>query len=158
MAVGGGGAVDALAQAVVARENAGAARIEAELANRRLYDVKMNMAQRAWEGWNPTLFLGSLDDQRPENQKGVDRRGFEWYYWRQNSRRGIRPSRGIRPLVGGVQPGWIADRLRQFGLHGQGVGRGHWPENDEAQGPSRHGYGRGFNPDGTGSPRRPTRR
>jgi eukaryotic-like serine/threonine-protein kinase len=91
---------DAQSQATVARANAGAARVEAELANRRLYDVKMNMAQRAWEGWNPTLFLGSLDDQRPENQQGVDRRSFEWYYWRRKLASGHRTLKGNSPLLG----------------------------------------------------------
>jgi eukaryotic-like serine/threonine-protein kinase len=67
--------IDAQAQTKIARD-------EAEFANRRLYDVSMNVVQRAWEDWGPTVFLGTLDEQRPDNQKGVDRRGFEWYYWR----------------------------------------------------------------------------
>ena len=66
---------EAQAQAAIARANAGAARIEAELANRRLYDVKMNVVQKAWEDWSPTLFLGSLDEQLPERQK---RRRSPW--------------------------------------------------------------------------------
>ncbi len=81
--------LDAQGQAGVARQQAGiaadnerAARRAAEFANRRLYDVQMNVVQRAWEDWNPTLFLGNLDEQLPQIQKGVDRRGFEWYYWR----------------------------------------------------------------------------
>jgi eukaryotic-like serine/threonine-protein kinase len=67
--------IDAQAQTKIARD-------EAEFANRRLYDVRMNVVQRAWEDWGPKVFLGTLDEQRPDNQKGVDRRGFEWYYWR----------------------------------------------------------------------------
>jgi WD40 repeat protein len=87
---------DAQTQARIARENESAAlaargeaqaqaqvaRDEAESANRRLYDVKMNVVQQAWETWNPRLFVEDLEAQRPGNQRGVDRRGFEWYYWR----------------------------------------------------------------------------
>jgi eukaryotic-like serine/threonine-protein kinase len=76
------------------------ARNEAEFANRRLYDVKMNVVQRAWEDWNPTLFLGNLDEQRPENQKGVDRRGFEWYYWRRKLASGHQTFKGDTGLLG----------------------------------------------------------
>jgi len=39
------------------------------------------MVQRSWEDWSPTLLLGTLNEQRPENQSGIDRRGFEWFYW-----------------------------------------------------------------------------
>jgi len=68
-------------QAGIARDNERAARNEAEFANRRLYDVKMNLVQRAWEDWGPTVFLETLAEQLPENQRGLDRRGFEWFYW-----------------------------------------------------------------------------
>jgi WD40 repeat protein len=84
--------IDAQEQAGIAREQAGiardnelAARNEAEFANRRLYDVQMNVVQRAWEDWSPSVFLGTLDEQRPEYHKGVDRRGFEWFYWQRKA-------------------------------------------------------------------------
>ena len=58
------------------------AEAQTELANRRLYFVNMNSVQRFWEDYNPALFRQVLDEQRPEHQAGgVDRRGFEWYYW-----------------------------------------------------------------------------
>ena len=85
--------IDAQAQAKVARD-------EAELANRRLYDVKMKVAQRAWEDWNSTLLVRSLDDQRPQNQKGVDRRGFEWYYWQRKLGSGHQTIKGDTALSG----------------------------------------------------------
>ncbi len=85
--------IDAQVQAKVAQD-------EAELAKRRLYEVKMNVVQRAWEDWNPTLFLGSLDEQRPANQKGVDRRGFEWYYWRRKVASGHQTLKGDSALLG----------------------------------------------------------
>lgn len=61
------------------------------------YDVKMTIVQRAWEDWNPTLFLETLGEQRPEKQGGADRRGFEWNYWRRKF------ASGHRTLVGHSQ-------------------------------------------------------
>ena len=78
----------------IARQNENTARKEAEFANRRLYDVQMNLVQRAWEDWFPPVFLGTLDEQRPEKQKGVDRRGFEWFYWRRKLASGHRTFKG----------------------------------------------------------------
>ena len=54
---------------------------QTELAQRRLYDVQMNLVQRYWEDYNGTLLHQGLVDQLPANQGGVDRRGFEWFYW-----------------------------------------------------------------------------
>ena len=73
--------IDAQKQTGIARANERVARYEAEFANRRLYGVSLNAVQRAWEDWGPNLFLDTLAEQRPENQRGIDRRGFEWYYW-----------------------------------------------------------------------------
>jgi WD40 repeat protein len=61
------------------------ARKEAEFANRRLYDARMNQVQRFWEDWNPQAFYEALDEQLPENQRGIDRRGWEWYYWQRRT-------------------------------------------------------------------------
>lgn len=55
--------------------------VQTERANRLLYNSRMTQVQRHWEQYNPGLFLALLDEQRPENQGGVDRRGFEWHYW-----------------------------------------------------------------------------
>jgi hypothetical protein len=73
--------IDAQKQTGIARDNERVARYEAEFANRRLYGLSLNAVQRAWEDWSPNLFLDTLAEQRPENQRGIDRRGFEWYYW-----------------------------------------------------------------------------
>ncbi len=54
---------------------------QTELAQRRLYDVQMNLVQRCWEDYNGTLLHQGLVDQLPANQGGIDRRGFEWFYW-----------------------------------------------------------------------------
>ncbi len=56
-------------------------RAEAEGANRRLYGVRMNLVQRFWEDWDPDGFHQTLAEQLPENQRGFDRRGWEWHYW-----------------------------------------------------------------------------
>ena len=53
----------------------------AELALRRLYDIRMTQVPGYLENWNPDLFLQTLNEQRPENQSGIDCRGFEWHYW-----------------------------------------------------------------------------
>jgi hypothetical protein len=79
---------DAQNQAVLAKSSEAAARSEAEFANRRLYDVKMNLVQRSWENWSPALFSETLNEQLPTHQMGVNRRGFEWYYWRRKLRSG----------------------------------------------------------------------
>ena len=77
----------------------------------------MNIVQRAWEDWSSTLFLGTLDEQLPEKQKGVDRRGFEWHYWQRKFASGHKTIKGAdRPLRRGVQPRWLAYRLRRFGF------------------------------------------
>jgi WD40 repeat protein len=52
-----------------------------ELAEQRLYDVRMNLVQRYWEDFNGQLLRQALDEQLPAHQRGIDRRGFEWFYW-----------------------------------------------------------------------------
>jgi serine/threonine protein kinase len=58
-----------------------AQREQTELAQKRLYDVRMNFVQQNWEDYNKELFWQGLAEQLPANQGGIDRRGFEWYYW-----------------------------------------------------------------------------
>ena len=77
-----------------ARKNERMARNEAEFANKRLYDVNLNLVQRAWDDWGPMVFLGKLEEQRPENQGGIERRGFEWYYWRRKLASGHQTLKG----------------------------------------------------------------
>ncbi len=81
-------------QAGIARDNERAARYEAEFAQRRLYGVKMNFVQRAWEDWVPTLFFETLDEQLPAKQGGIERRGFEWFYWQRKVASGHRSLEG----------------------------------------------------------------
>ncbi len=86
-------------QAQIATENARQARDQAELANRRLYAVRMNEARRHWEDDDLSLFRQVLDEQLPENQGGIDRRGFEWYYWRSRLNAGNFTLSGHRDTV-----------------------------------------------------------
>jgi WD40 repeat protein len=69
-----------LARGVAERESE-RAKAQTELAQRRLYDVQMTLVQRNWEDYNGALLQQGLDDLLPVNQGGIDRRGFEWFYW-----------------------------------------------------------------------------
>ncbi len=79
------GAVKAEADAVLARSDAeresARAKAQTGLAEQRLYDVRMNLVQRYWEDYHGELLQQVLVEQLPPNQGGIDRRGFEWYYW-----------------------------------------------------------------------------
>jgi WD40 repeat protein len=105
-------------QAGIARRNENAARNAAEFANRRLYDVKMNVVQRSWEDWSPTLFLGTLNDQRPENEGGIDRRGFEWFYWQRKVSSGHITLKGRTGQINGVAFSPDGTRLASAGSDG----------------------------------------
>ncbi len=65
----------------IARREAARASDQAQLAEQRLYDARMNLVQRYWEDYNGELLSRGLDEQLPANQGGTDRRGFEWFYW-----------------------------------------------------------------------------
>jgi hypothetical protein len=41
----------------------------------------MNLAQRLREDYDGRFLQKTLLDQMPANRGGIDRRGFEWYYW-----------------------------------------------------------------------------
>ncbi|MFI5457822.1 MAG: protein kinase [Isosphaerales bacterium] len=69
-----------LARGVAERET-GRAKSQTELAEQRLYDVRMNFVQRCWEEAEGKLLQQGLVDQLSDNQGGIDRRGFEWFYW-----------------------------------------------------------------------------
>src|SRR5262249_51352988 len=47
-----------------------------ELADQRLYDAQMTLAQRNWEDGDVELLQRGRDEQLPANQGGTDRRGF----------------------------------------------------------------------------------
>jgi WD40 repeat protein len=76
-----------------------AAEAQTELAEQRLYDVRMNLVQRYWEDYNFRLFEGELRGQLPHNQLGIDRRGFEWFYWARRRHLGYI---GLRGAQGGT--------------------------------------------------------
>jgi WD40 repeat protein len=71
-------AVDREKDAIKAEEKA---RQQTELAERRLYDQVLSFVQRDWEDYKGALLQRRLADQLPEKHGGVDRRGFEWFYW-----------------------------------------------------------------------------
>jgi WD40 repeat protein len=50
-------------------------------ANDRAYLAALRLVPQAWEGDQVGLVLELLEGQRPERTDGVERRGFEWYYW-----------------------------------------------------------------------------
>jgi WD40 repeat protein len=78
----------AKAQTELAYRESRRARAQTDLAEQRLYDVRMNLAQRNWEDYHGNLLLHALEQQLPANQGGVDRRGFEWFYWRRKTSSG----------------------------------------------------------------------
>ena len=57
-------------------------RRQTEVANAQLYDLGMKLVQNAWDDSHVEVVHQLLEDYLPDRQGGVDRRGFEWYYWR----------------------------------------------------------------------------
>ena len=114
-------------------------REQTELAEQRLYDVRMNLVQRYWEDYDGELFQQGLDEQLPANQGGIDRRGFEWFYWQRKIVLGAHHPQGAhrRGHERGVQPRRQAARLRQCGRDGEGVGRRDRAGNPHPQGAHR---------------------
>ena len=112
---------------------------QTELAEQRLYDVRMNLVQRYWEDYHGELLQQGLDEQLPANQGGIDRRGFEWFYWQRKISSGHITLKGHtdRCQERGVQPGRPADRLRQSGQDGEGLGRRDRAGNPHPQGAYR---------------------
>ena len=78
----------AKAQTTLAERESKRAKAQTDLAEQRLYDVEMSLVQRNWEDYHGRLMGRLLDEQLPANQSGVDRRGFEWFYWRRKSSSG----------------------------------------------------------------------
>jgi len=62
-----------------------AAKAQTNLAEQRLYDVRMNLVQHYWDDSNAGLFQQGLDEQLPPKQGGIDRRGLEWFYWQRKT-------------------------------------------------------------------------
>ena len=85
---------------------------QTNLAEQRLYDVRMNLVQRYWEDYNGTVFLRNLYEELPASPDAADRRGFEWSYWQRkiasghiNLRRRMANSSPARPSAPTVS-GW----------------------------------------------------
>ena len=114
-------------------------REQTELAEQRLYDVRMNFVQRYWEDYDGKLFQQGLDEQLPANQGGIDRRGFEWFYWQRKISSGHITLKGHTGWCQqrGVQPRRPAARLRQSRWDGEGVGRRDRSGNPHPQGAHR---------------------
>ena len=74
-------------------------REQTELAEQRLYDVRMNFIQRYWEDYDGSLLRQGLVELLPTNQGGVDRRGFEWFYWQNKMSSGHITFKGHPPRV-----------------------------------------------------------
>jgi len=72
---------DALERAQEALKARAEEREQTELAEQRLYDVRMTLLQRYWEDYRGDLLQRALDEQLRASQGGIDRRGFEWFYW-----------------------------------------------------------------------------
>ena len=91
------------------------AKAQIELAEQRLYDVRMNLVQHYWEDYRGRLFQRGLDEQLPASQGGIDRRGFEWFYWQRKMSSGHITIKGHteRYHERGVQPRRQAARFRQ---------------------------------------------
>jgi len=64
-----------------AERESGRAKAETELNEERLYDARMTNLLRYWEDANIEPLQQGLVEQLPANQGGIDRRGFEWFYW-----------------------------------------------------------------------------
>jgi eukaryotic-like serine/threonine-protein kinase len=96
----------ARAAEVVARGDAeresGRARTQTELAEQRLYDVRMNLVQRYWEDYHGEHLQQVLVEQLPANQSDIDRRGFEWFYWQRKMYSGHITLKGHTNFIGNV--------------------------------------------------------
>jgi WD40 repeat protein len=85
-----------------ARQAQAQEREQTELAEQRLYDARMNLVQRYWEDSDIELLQQGLDEQLPANRRGIDRRGFEWFYWQRKIASGHITLRGHTAEVWGV--------------------------------------------------------
>ncbi|MGO9916157.1 MAG: protein kinase domain-containing protein, partial [Isosphaeraceae bacterium] len=77
-------------------------RKQTQLAEQRLYDARMNLVQRYWEDYYGAVMQQGLDEQLPANQGGIDRRGFEWFYWQRKLASGHVTLKAHNPGVNSV--------------------------------------------------------
>jgi WD40 repeat protein len=80
-------AASAAADAKAAEAAAAAAKLRAEkqLSDRRQYIADMRLARTAWDDGQMDRLAELLDAWLPDRTGGVDRRGWEWHYWRRKS-------------------------------------------------------------------------
>ncbi len=92
-ALGLGGVLWQWSAALLARRtaelNSERAMEQTELAEQRLYDVRMNLLQRYWENGDDELARQALAEQLPTNLGDVERQGFEWFYWERKLSSGL---------------------------------------------------------------------
>jgi len=100
------------------REQTELAKQQTDLAEQRLYDVRMNIVQRYWEDYNGELLQQGLDEQLPVKHRGVDRRGFEWFYWRRKMAAGHINLQGHNYIVESVAFSSDGKRLASAGQDG----------------------------------------
>jgi WD40 repeat protein len=74
-------AIWAQQSAARADRKADEARANERRANDRAYISDLRLVPRAWEQFNFGLARDLLEGQRPERTDGLERRGFEWFYW-----------------------------------------------------------------------------
>ena len=101
-----------------AEQESARAKAQTELAERRLYDVRMNLIRRYWEDYNAKLWRRALDEQLPANQGGIDRRGFEWFYWQRKIDSGHTTLKGHGAAVTSAAFSPDGERLASASLDG----------------------------------------
>jgi WD40 repeat protein len=81
---------------------------QTELSEQRLYDARMNLVQQYWEVDNLQFFRQGLNEQLPAKQGGIDRRGFEWFYWQRRLSLGHITFKGHTNVAFSPDGKWLA--------------------------------------------------